>query len=113
MLIGPDIYPASRKLGRAAVKMLGYHYVRNVISNTKIRLNKNLSTLSESIYQLVYIFTTVLTLFWLAVFFYGTFYYYYVPVVSQEKPVNFQFRYTFYGLIGENIVLLVEALEGT
>lgn len=72
--------------------MLGY--LRKVVSNTKNRLIRNVATLSERLKQLAYFLTTVVTLFWLAVFFYGTFYYYYVPVVMQEKPVYFQFRYT-------------------
>lgn len=70
--------------------MLGYF--RKVLTNTKDRLNQNVSTLSERIKQLAYLLTTVVTLFWLSVFFYGTFYYYYVPIVLQEKPVYFQFR---------------------
>lgn len=57
-----------------------------------LKANAALSSFSEIVQQIIIIISTFAVLFWLSVFLYGSFYFYYVPVVLQEKPVYFHFR---------------------
>ncbi|XP_013784538.2 seipin-like [Limulus polyphemus] len=43
------------------------------------------------IYQIVFISLTFSVIIWLAVFFYGAFYYSYIPAVTHVRPVHLQF----------------------
>ena len=91
-------YTAWKSQVSQSAKMFGSEYIRRKFLNAVQSVNQNVSTLYDWLKQLAYFFTTVVTIFWLSVFFYGTLYYYYVPVVSREKPVYFRFRYILYGI---------------
>ncbi|KAH3854980.1 seipin-like isoform X2 [Dreissena polymorpha] len=59
----------------------------NMVFNLSERVTSATHILQKTLKTLGLVFAV----FWVAVFLYASFYYYYVPVVAQERPVHFQF----------------------
>ncbi|XP_060574237.1 seipin-like isoform X2 [Ruditapes philippinarum] len=62
------------------------------INSIKLKIDTTLSSFSEYVQKAVVFIATVTVIFWFSVFLYGSYYYYYVPEVAQERQVYFHFR---------------------
>lgn len=84
------IFPLINLLSGNCVKMKA---VRNVVYNAKTKLDTRVSEFTNFVKNVISVFLTISAIGWCSAFIYCVFYLYYVPVVYQEKPVYFHFRY--------------------
>ncbi|KAL4237601.1 Berardinelli-Seip congenital lipodystrophy 2 (seipin) [Mactra antiquata] len=71
---------------------------KNFPETLKLKVNGALSTINDVAKQVLYSLATLSAIIWFSVFLYGTFYFYLVPVVTQEMPVYFHFRVCDHGI---------------
>ena len=71
--------------------------LQNSVDLVKNNISTQMTVLSSIIQTAISVLTTLSAILWVSIFLYITFYVYYVPVVEQEKPVYFQFRYILHG----------------
>lgn len=70
--------------------------VRRIFVSAKSRIDARLSQFTDIVRKIISIVLTITVIGWCATFIYFVFYLYYVPIVYQEKPVYFHFRYALY-----------------